>query len=115
MEELAPNLLGPVHQTGANAMVHDLEEPPVPAGLRNLAKCGGSQMIVVQALEVNDWDVGMGGLIRIGEDWGWSLGWGLDVSVWKHTGLGQGLDPDYWLWPIRRAVHGVFVVSASKV
>lgn len=68
MEELAPNLLGPVHQTGANAMVHDLEEPPVPAGLRNLAECGGSQMIVVQALEVNDWDVGMGGLIRIGED-----------------------------------------------
>ncbi|PQQ13998.1 hypothetical protein Pyn_39436 [Prunus yedoensis var. nudiflora] len=67
MEELAPNFLGPVHQTGANAMVHDLEEPPVPAGLRNLAKCGGSQMIVVQASEVNGWDVSMGGLIRIGE------------------------------------------------
>ena len=59
LEELPPRLPRPLHQLVAHTVVHHLEEPPLPARIRDQLQRGLAQALVVsgEGLQVDDWDV----------------------------------------------------------
>lgn len=58
-KELAPHLSRPLHQLMAHAVVHNLKEPPLTAGVGDETQRFIAEALVVaeKVLQVNDWDV----------------------------------------------------------
>lgn len=103
-----PSFPDPVQKLGPDAVVQNLEEPPVAAGVGDPAQNGGAEgLVMVQAepVDVDDWDVDGGG--GGGGSGTGSVRGGLDVAAGygRAAAVGQGLNSDYGFGPVLDASH----------
>ena len=119
LEKIMPPLPDVVQKLRPDAVVDDLEEPPIAAGVRDLPQNGVSKCLVLvqtEAVDVDDWDVdGVGG----GSGGSRTVRRRLDVTA-RDDGaptLGEGLDTDYGFGPVLVEVshHGQGGSWNSKV
>lgn len=103
VEEIIPGTADAVEQLRADAVVDNLEEAPVAAGVGDLGQNGGSKLGVVcsvqiEAVDVDDWDVDGGG----DGGGGGTVRRRLDVAAGddRAAAFGEGLDSDYGFGPI---------------